>query len=142
MRRLIKINCALLLGFILFSCKVEHAIPPNEPVKNIAGTWGITDVTRNGTDLTSGFVFSQFRIVFTDSTYTIDSLVPFIVTHNGKWAFNDPQYPFSLIFTPTDSPSVSTPFLFPVVNGVRNIVLTFSPGCPSNTYQYTLQKVN
>ena len=68
--------------------------------------------------------------------------VPFIVTHNGKWAFNDPQYPFSLIFTPTDSPSVSTPFLFPVANGVRNIVLTFSPGCPSNTYQYTLQKVN
>jgi hypothetical protein len=141
MRRLIKINCALLLG-ILFSCKVEHATPPNEPVKNIAGTWGITDVTRNGTDLTSGFDFSQFRIVFTDSTYTIDSLVPFIVTHNGKWAFNDPQYPFTLIFTPTDSPGVSTPFLFPVANGVRNIVLTFSPGCPSNTYQYTLQKVN
>jgi hypothetical protein len=141
MKRLIKINCALLLG-ILFSCKVEHASPPNEAVKNISGSWTITDATRNGTDLTSGFNFSQFRIVFSDSTYTIDSLVPFVVSHNGKWAFNDPQYPFSIIFTQTDSPSVSTPFLFPVVNGVRNIVLTFSPGCPSNTYQYTLQKAN
>lgn len=141
MKRLIKINCALLLG-ILFSCKVEHVNPPNEAVKSISGSWTITDATRNGTDLTSGFNFSQFRIVFSDSTYTIDSLVPFVVSHNGKWAFNDPQYPFSIIFTQTDSPSVSTPFLFPVVNGVRNIILTFSPGCPSNTYQYTLQKAN
>jgi Domain of unknown function (DUF5004) len=142
MRRLIKINYALLLGCILFSCNVEHVTPPNEPIKNITGTWGIIDATRNGTDLTSSFDFSAFRIVFTDSTYTIDSLVPFIISHNGKWAFDNPQYPFDMIFTQTDSASISTPFQFPVTNGVRNIILTFSPGCPSNSYVYTLQKVN
>ncbi len=154
MRQLIKTNCVfrpgrallagcvLLLGCLIFSCKIEHVNPPNEPLKNIAGSWGIIHATRNGTDLTSGFDFSHFRIVFTDSTYAIDSLVPFVVSRNGKWAFDDPQYPFNLIFTPADSPNMSTPFTFPVTGGVRNIVLTFSPGCPSNAYQYTLQKVN
>lgn len=142
MRRFIKTSWILLMGGLLFSCKVEHTTPPNEPLKNISGSWGIIHATRNGTDLTSSFDFTHFRIVFTDSTYAIDSLVPFIVTTNGKWAFDDPQYPFNLIFTPTDSPGTRTPFLFPVTGGVRNIILTFSPGCPSNSYQYTLQKVN
>ena len=143
MLRTIKTSCILLLGSFIFSCKVEHATPPNEPMKNIAGSWGIIHATRNGTDMTNGFDFSNFRIVFTDSTYAIDSLVPFIVTTKGKWVFDDPQYPFNLIFTPADSSkSILAPFLFPVTGGVRNIILTFSPGCPSNSYQYTLQKVN
>jgi hypothetical protein len=139
MRRIIK---TLLLGCTLYSCKIEHLNPPNEPLKNITGSWSIIHATRNGTDLTNGFDFSKFRIVFTDSTYAIDSLVPFIVTKGGKWVFDNPQYPYNLILTPKDSGSVMTPFLFPVTGGVRNIVLTFSPGCPSNAYQYTLQKVN
>jgi hypothetical protein len=135
-------GCALLLGCLIFSCKIEHVNPPNEPLKNIAGSWGIIHATRNGTDLTNSFDFSHFRIVFTDSTYAIDSLVPFVVSRNGRWAFDDPQYPFNLIFTPADSPNVSTPFTFPVTGGVRNIILSFSPGCPANAYQYTLQKAN
>jgi hypothetical protein len=143
MFRIIKTSCILFMGWFLSSCKVEHTTPLNEPMKNIAGSWGILHATRNGTDMTSGFDFSKFRIVFTDSTYAIDSLVPFIVTTHGKWAFDDPQYPFNLIFTPADSSkSIQAPFLFPVTGGVRNIILTFSPGCPSNSYQYTLQKVN
>jgi Domain of unknown function (DUF5004) len=142
MRQLIKTTCVLLLGCILFSCKIEHVNPPNEPLKNITGSWGIIHATRNGTDLTSSFDFTHFRIVFTDTSYAIDSLVPFVVSRNGRWAFDDPQYPFNLIFTPADSPNVSTPFTFPVTGGVRNIILTFSPGCPSNAYQYTLQKAN
>ena len=92
MRRLTKINLVLLTTSLLFSCKVEHTTPPNEPMKNIAGSWAIIHATRNGTDLTSSFDFSHFRILFTDSTYSIDSLVPFIVRTGGKWAFDDPQY--------------------------------------------------
>jgi hypothetical protein len=142
MRRIIKTSCALVMGCLLFSCKVEHTTPLNESIKTIAGSWGIIHATRGGTDLTSGFDFTHFRIVFTDSTYVIDSLVPFIVKTNGKWAFDDPQYPFNITFKPTDSASVTTPFSFPVTGGVRNIILSFSPGCTSNIYQYTLQKVN
>jgi hypothetical protein len=138
-----KTSCILLMGWFIFSCKIEHLAPPNEPIKNIAGSWGIIHATRNGTDMTNGFDFSKFRVVFTDSTYAVDSLLPFIVTTRGKWVFDDPQYPFNLIFTPVDSSkSILAPFLFPVTGGVRNIILTFSPGCPSNSYQYTLQKVN
>ena len=130
-------------GLLLFSCKVEHPTPPKEALKSINGSWGIVHATRNGTDMTNGFDFSKFRVVFTDSTYVVDSLVPFIVTTRGRWVFDDPQYPYSLILTPEDSTrSITAPFLFPVTGGVRNIILTFSPGCPSNSYQYTLQKVN
>ena len=143
MYRIIKTSCIVLTGWLLFSCKIEHPTPAREALKNITGSWGIIHATRNGTDMTNGFDFTKFRIVFTDSTYAVDSLLPFIVTTKGRWVFDDPQYPFSLIFTPTDSSkSITAPFLFPVTGGVRNIILTFSPGCPSNSYQYTLQKVN
>jgi hypothetical protein len=124
------------------SCRVEHLQSPSEPVKSINGTWQIIDATQNGTDLMSRFDFSKFRITFTDSTYAIDSLLPFMVNTAGKWAFNDPQYPFSITLTATDSAAVSSPLTFPVVGGVRNMILTFSPGCKANTYQYTLRRSN
>jgi len=127
---------------VFAACKPEHMAIPSEPLKDINGSWQIIKATRNGTDLTTRFQFSQFRIHFTDSTYTIDSLVPFIVGKSGRWAFDDPHYPFSLSFTATDSATKSSPLLYPVVEGQRNIIITFSPGCTTNAYQYTLQKVN
>ncbi len=126
----------------LFACKPERLITPSEPIKNLSGSWAIIKATRNGADITSRFDFSHFRLKFSDSSYTIDSLVPFIVSHNGKWAFDDPQYPFNISFTATDSSIKSTPLLFPVTNGQRNVIITFSPGCSLNSYQYTLQKAN
>jgi Domain of unknown function (DUF5004) len=126
----------------LFACKPEHLIIPSEPVKDVSGNWQIIKATRNGTDLTARFDFSHFRIQFSDSSYTIDSLVPFIVSKNGKWAFDNPNYPFYLSFTATDSSAKTSPLLYPVVNGQRNIIITFSPGCTLNSYQYTLQKAN
>lgn len=136
----------LLLLFIcatgLLACKPERLSVPSEPHKDLAGSWQIIKATRNGTDLTNRFDFSQFRIKFTDSTYTIDSLLPFIVSKNGKWAFDDPNYPFTVSFKATDSAAKTSPLLFPVVGGQRNVIITFSPGCANNSYQYTLQKSN
>jgi hypothetical protein len=97
---------------------------------------------RNGTDLTARFDFSAFRLKFTDSTYTIENAVPFIVSKNGKWSFDDPLYPFKISFTPQNDTEKQTDILFPVVKGVRNIIISFSPGCKLNTYQYTLEKVD
>ena len=131
--------CLLLLLAPFIGCQPVNKLVTTEPIKSINGTWRIVDATQNGTDLMPYFNFSNFRITFTDSSYAIDSLVPFIVSKNGKWAFNDPQYPFSITFTPADSPAVSSPLQFPVVGGVRNLILTFSPGCPQNSYQYTLE---
>ncbi|HEX6429640.1 MAG TPA: DUF5004 domain-containing protein [Niastella sp.] len=135
---LLLIICSL--GF--FACKPELLVVASEPVKDLSGNWQIIKATRNGTDLTQRFDFSRFRIHFTDSTYTIDSLVPFIVSRNGKWAFDDPTYPFTLSLKATDSSAKSSPLLYPVTGGQRNLIITFSPGCSLNTYQYTLQKAN
>jgi hypothetical protein len=132
----------LIILTVLMACKPERLIAPSEPLKEISGNWQVIKATRNGTDLTTRFDFSQFRVRFTDSTYTLDSLLPFIVNKSGKWAFDDPNYPFYLSFTATDSAARKSSLLFPVTGGQRNIIITFSPGCTSNSYQYTLQKAN
>ena len=131
-----------LAALLLLACKPERLVAPNEPVKALSGSWQIIKATRNGADLTSRFDFSKFRIHFTDSSYTIDSLVPFVVSKNGKWAFDDPTYPFQISFAPPDSSRKFSPLLYPVTAGQRNIIISFSPGCGLNSYQYTLQKAN
>jgi hypothetical protein len=126
----------------LFSCKPEQLFTPPEPVKALSGNWQVIKATRNGTDITNRFDFTHFRVHFSDSAYTIDSLVPFIVSKPGTWAFDDPAYPFGISFKPTDSAAKKSPLLYPVTNGQRNLIITFSPGCSLNSYQYTLQKAN
>ena len=133
------IGCLLLLT--VFSCQKEKVVMLDEPLKDISGSWKIIKAMRNGTDLTNRFGFSDFRIKFSDSTYTITNLVPFITSKDGNWRFDDPVYPFQITFTSSGDPKNST-VQYPVVNGVRNIVISFSPGCTLNTYQYTLQKDN
>ncbi len=132
----------LLLNVGMFSCKTEKISVPKEPIKALNGSWKIIAATRNGADLIARFDFSKFRVNFTDSTYTIDSLVPFLVSKNGKWFFDDPVYPFSISFTTPDNLIKASQIIYPVVNGQRNLIMTISPGCISNTYQYTLQKAN
>ncbi|MBO9202462.1 MULTISPECIES: DUF5004 domain-containing protein [Niastella] len=132
----------ILCSLAFVACKPELLVTPSEPTKGLSGSWQIIKATRNGTDLTTRFDFSRFRINFTDSSYTIDSLVPFIVSRNGKWSFDDPTFPFSLSFQPTDSSARTSPLQYPVTGGQRNLIISFSPGCSLNTYQYTLQKAN
>ena len=141
MKRIISISVIIFM-LIGFSCKKEIAIIPPEPVKTINGSWKIVKALRNGTDLTARFDFSAFRINFTNSDYTIENMVPFIVSQNGKWSFDDPQYPFKISFVTQSGLNKSSDMLYPVVKGVRNIVISFSPGCTLNNYQYTLEKAN
>ena len=141
MKKIISVSGIILL-LIVFSCQKENAVMPVEPVKEISGNWKIIKALRNGTDLTERFDFSKFRINFTDSAYTITEQVPFIVSKNGRWSFDDPQYPFKMFFTAQSDTTKSSSILYPVVDGVRNIIISFSPGCATNTYQYTLQKAN
>jgi hypothetical protein len=138
MKKIIIITVCL-LGLIFFACKKEQIAKVNEPVKDISGSWKIIKATRNGTDLTDRFAFGDFRIKFSDSAYTITNPVPFISSKDGTWRFDDPVYPFQITFA-APGESKTSAFLYPVVNGVRNIVISFSPGCKLNTYQYTLQK--
>ncbi|PUZ23387.1 DUF5004 domain-containing protein [Chitinophaga parva] len=113
-----------------------------ESTKDISGEWRITKCVRNGVDITTLADFSQFRIHFTtDGKYTMDNVLPFVVSKNGTYALDDPKYPFRLKFTPDGDTAVSTTFNYPVAAGARNIIFTFSPGCGANVYLYTLQRV-
>ncbi len=145
-----KINILLIIISLMVwtSCKVDKITPVTETVKDISGSWKIIKATRNGGDLIgivdSNYInFNKFRITFKDGNYTVDNPLPFIVSQNGKYSLDDPQYPFKITFTETGATTpASTAFTYPNVNGVRILTLVFSPGCNLNTYSYSLEKVN
>ena len=141
-RSRISLALALLLGALFGSCKMEKVGPAAESVKDVSGNWKIIKATRNGTDLTSIVDFSQFRLSFNQGNYTLVNKVPFLVSQNGTYALDDPKYPFKITFTAGAATPVATAFNFPIVNGVRQLSLTFSPGCTNNTYVYVFQKSN
>ncbi|MDR0792987.1 MAG: DUF5004 domain-containing protein [Chitinophagaceae bacterium] len=141
--KLIKIFSFFIVLMLFGNCRRENLLQNGgESTKLITGTWKIIDVSRNGTDLIGRFDFSHFRITFSDSAYTLDSLVPFVVAQNGTYHLDDPQYPFKIYFQTQNNAAQELNFQYPVINGVRNIILAFAPGCSSNNYTYTLQKVN
>ncbi|RVU00985.1 DUF5004 domain-containing protein [Mucilaginibacter limnophilus] len=117
-----------------------------EPKKDISGEWAIVKITQNGVDITDYADFSNFRINFkSDNTYTLVGEYPFLTYAPGKWAFNDPQYPFSMTLTPSDTNlPVSSQLAFPIVGAGYQMGLSFALGCEGvnqNTYQYTFKKV-
>jgi hypothetical protein len=135
---LLGIVCLLLL---LMACRKKE-MQFVESGKKLTGSWKISKVVRNGEDLTAQYDFSAFRIAFQDSSYAITNPVPFVVSKNGKWAFDDPQYPMELSFRAEGTNTAVKPlFKYPVVKGHRSLILTFSPGCASNKYEDTLEPV-
>jgi len=142
------VHLLLLLLLGLASCKTENIKPVAESTKDLTGTWKIVKATRNGTDLLplvdSNYInFSKFSIVFKSGSYTVANPLPFIVTQNGTYSLDNPQFPFTITFNQTGSTTpVSTAFTYPIVDGVRVLTLVFSPGCAQNIYSYSLEKVN
>ncbi len=112
--------------------------------KDLDGSWSISQVSRNGNDITSSMDFSAFRISFnSDKTYTIENYLPFLVRNNGTWSIDNPQYPTLLILQEQgEQQSNSSAFKYNIVNGERQMVLSFSPGCHSNVYTYVLERVS
>ncbi|MBL4676929.1 MAG: DUF5004 domain-containing protein [Mucilaginibacter sp.] len=150
------INKKLFPAFVLLvyvlgaaSCKTDKLVPDViESNKSISGTWAIASATQNGRELINlpnGMThLAEFKITFTDDgKYTVENPVPFIVSGNGQYKFNDPQYPFDIAFTADGAQApVKSTFLSPNVQGDRRITLTFSPGCDKNVYKYTLKRTN
>lgn len=137
-------NASVLLALLITMCVActTDTEPPTEPVKNIEGSWKVVSVTRNDVDITTAVDFSQFKVNFhADNTYSFDHYLPFIVKHPGRWALDDPQYPLQLNFSEdTGAEKVVTDLTYPIVQGKRQIRLTFSPGCRANRYQYVLER--
>lgn len=142
MMKNLRIILFLMFCGCFWACQREMVAKPIESSKTLNGTWKVTKAIRNGTDLTSRFDFSAFKIVFKDSMYTLENLVPFVVSTDGTFHLDDPKYPFKIYFNEAASEQKTLDMEFPINNGVRNIILSFSPGCSANTYQYTLQQVN
>ena len=130
--------------FLAYSCDVfnEEVKVYTESEKNIEGSWKIISAFRNDVDITDLMDFSRFRVNFgNDGNYTIENYLPFVVSKNGGYALDDPQYPFHLVFTQEGGAEpLETSLSFPTVNAERQIGLTFSPGCGSNTYTYILKR--
>jgi hypothetical protein len=139
-----RLQLLLIMTVVLIasSCKTERVLPQKEALKDITGNWQVIKATRNGTDLTGMVDFSQFRLNFTNGNYTMENKLPFLVNQNGSFSLDDPQYPFKITFTATGAQPVSTVFTYPILNGKRQLNLTFSPGCANNSYVYVLQQVN
>jgi hypothetical protein len=132
----------LVVVLLAASCKTEKIYPQKEAIKDISGNWQVVSASRNGTDLTNLIDFSQFMINFADGKYSLVNKLPFLVNQDGTFALDDPNYPFKITFTATGKEAISTPFTYPIVNGKRQLSISFSPGCANNTYVYVLQKSN
>lgn len=140
--------CSLLTVLAMTSCSTfsDDSDPygGTEAAKDLSGVWKLKTVTRNSIDITSLMDFSKFTLnLNSDGTYTIDNYLPFIVRESGTWAIDNPQYPFLISFKESSAnASVDVELSYPVVNGRRALSITHSPGCYTNTYTYTLERVS
>lgn len=135
----------LILCWGINSCKDELGnIPTEEAEKDITGNWKVTQLIRNGENLSKRLKLDNFKIDFNaDGTYTIADDLPFVVSGSGRYRLDDPQYPFSVVLNPAGGKEeVVLKFQFPVVNGKRQLSLVMSLGCSSNTYQYDCERLN
>jgi len=119
------------------------SISSQEAIKDITGSWQVIQLKRNGEDLSERMALTDFRMDFKqDGTYVLAKELPFLTQGSGNYALNDPQFPFSLILSSEQQESHTVKFQFPVVQGQRQLSLTFSLGCSSNSYEYTFERVN
>jgi len=138
-----------LISFTLFcttSCKQDETLV-NESFKTLEGSWHISGAYRNTTDMIDIFDFSKFKLKFTDDKisgekkYTIENPVPFIVSKNGSWSLDDPQYPFMIIFREDGATEdIKVDFRFPIIDGKRAVKFICSPGCTKILYEFTLEQ--
>jgi len=146
----LKLKCPLLIiSFLLmaWSCDtfVDDTPVTKEVSLDVSGTWKIIKATRNDSDIGAYMDFTQFRLKLNkDGIYSIENYCPFIVKKtSGKWEIDNPVYPFLLSFYDMDgSNEIRSILNYPIFEGKRRIVLSFSLGCSNNTYSYTFEKEN
>jgi hypothetical protein len=144
MKKILRISSATtLVLFMLFLVCCDEQETPAEAPKSLEGQWKIIKVLRNDLDITTAMDFSKFKIRFSaDNTYTLENYVPFLVKKEGRYALDDPQYPFKISLQEDgDATQLTTDLNYPIVNGKRQLSITFSPGCNANQYVYVFEKI-
>ncbi|WP_158280675.1 DUF5004 domain-containing protein [Pararcticibacter amylolyticus] len=140
----LKICVALAVLSAGFSgCSKEMTSATVEPMKNIAGTWKVVQITRNEEDLSQRVDLSTFRFILKeDYTYSFVDKLPFVVNIPGTFNLDDPQYPFYLLLKPTGGAFENKVSLqMPVKKGKTQLSMTLSPGCETNKYRYVFERV-
>lgn len=139
---------AAVIGFAAASCDSykDNETPDKfvEADKNLSGAWQLVKVMRNNVDITNTMDFSNFRLHLNeDGHYRLENRLPFPVRHDGIWSVDDPAVPFMLSFTEDGAiGSMEVGIQYPIVQGVRQLSITHSPGCGSNKYEYLFEKAN
>ncbi|MDU1890375.1 MAG: DUF5004 domain-containing protein [Dysgonomonas sp.] len=138
---------AVIIPFIISSCdKFDNESPTinEEGIKDLQGSWKIVKAYRNGVEITNLMDFSKFRLKMNaDNTYSIENYLPFLVRDEGTWELNDPYHPFLLSFKENIASEAHVSNLnYPAVEGVRQLKLTFVPGCQANSYTYEFEKAS
>lgn len=135
--------CAALASCSTFSSD-EDSLSGTEPVKDLSGVWAIETATRNGTDITKAYDFSQFQLhLNADGTFSMDNYLPFVVKKNGTWGTDDPTHPFHISFKEEGAGESTTVELkYPITDGERTLTIGLSPGCYTNTYVYTMKRIS
>ena len=131
-----------LLILIVGACNEDNT--PKDVYLEPAGSWQVIKASRNGTDITSLMDFDQFKLNLNeDGSYSIEHYLPFVTKKtNGRWKIDDPVFPFRLFFyDPDNSNEIIAQLNYPITQGKRQIILTFSPGCSNNIYSYTFERV-
>ena len=137
---------AALTGVMAVSCDSykDNETPGNfvEADKDLAGVWQLTQVKRNGVDISNSMDFSAFRLhLNADGGYELENRLPFPVVDDGTWVVDDPAHPFMITFTENGAlGAVEVSIHFPNVYGERQLSITHSPGCAGNSYEYLFVK--
>lgn len=129
----------------LVSCEDDSSkIPVEEPIKIITGNWKVSQIIRNGENLTERLKIDKYTIDFKeDGTYLISDQLPFIVKGAGTYVLGDSQYPFTLRLKPAAvNNDITVKLQYPVIKGKRQLSLSLSLGCTGNTYEYNFERTN
>lgn len=113
--------------------------------KNLAGVWQLSEITRNGVEITNQMDCGQFKLHLEENgRYTLENRLPFPVSEDGVWKIDDPRHPFMISFKEDDvlGDPVEIEIQYPIVNGKRQLSITHSPGCESNNYIYVFVESN
>ena len=134
--------------FSITGCNNDVSIPDgafDENTVDLRGTWTVAGVTLNGVDISDRMEFSRMTLQLEmdgngPTGYQIENDgIPFLVTENGSWFYDDKVYPTLISFDSPGKNAIAT-FSEPPLSGGSNFSIAFSLGCADNIYVYHLTR--
>jgi hypothetical protein len=144
----LKVSAILIIALFYLGCDNDVDIPDgafDERIVDLNGSWTVSSVLQNGVDITDRMEFSRIDLQLNSnaegpSSFTIENDgLPFLVTRDGEWSYDDNIYPTQMIFTAAGE-SRTAAFATPPISGGDDFTISFALGCADNTYTYLLTR--